>query len=160
MSYNNSDLIGSEDLVTYTNDKGETYGGGFNVNVVLMKKGFSPMITLNTSNTHNNGNIQKVSDLFENLAIPNWAIAYKNLENFQETIGKNYYGGSYNNEEEEDDEQNGGGVIDNDLYNKLLGLVTVDTNGNNINEIKGGSQKRKTKRLIKQKNKKTKKTKN
>jgi len=157
MSYNNSDLIGSEDLVTYTNDKGETYGGGFNVNVVLMKKGISPMITLNNNN--NNGTIQKVSDLFENLAIPNWAIAYKSLENVQDIMGKNYYGGSYNSEDNEDD-QNGEGVIDNDLYNKLLGLVTVDTNGNNINEIKGGSQKRKTKRLIKQKNKKTKKTKN
>ena len=190
MSY--SDLIGTEDLVTYSDENGNIYGGGFNVNVVLMKKGISPMVTLNATK----GNIEKVSDLFENLAIPNWAIAYKNLEGsyLQETIGKNYYGGSDDNNGGEGEGEGEDEVVDNDLYNKLLGFVSVDKDGNNMNEMnnanemndvnemndanemnntndanemndandtnretKGGSKKKKSRRLIKNKNKKTRK---
>ena len=151
MDYINSDSIGSEDLVIYTDEQGKTCGSGFNVNLVLMKKGISPMVTLNNNKKY----IEKVSDLFENLAIPNWAIAYKNLENSQESIGKNYYGGSDNNDEDDDEKEEH--VVNNDLYDKLLGLVTVDKNGNIFNGLKGGINKRKSKRLIKNKNKKTKK---
>ena len=63
----------------------------------------------------------------------------------------------YNENDSENDtdktnEQEGGSVISDDLYNKLLGLVSVDANGNEIQEHK---PKKQSKRLFKNKNKKT-----
>jgi hypothetical protein len=149
--------IGGDDLVAYTDESGGVYSGGFNVKSVLMKLGISPIVTLNHQTKRSN--TDKVSELFENLAIPNWAIAYKNLHSgSEENIGKNYYGGRNESGVENDEE-----VVDDDLYNTLLGLVEVDKDGNDISEkdeIKGGGKhKKKTKRLLKLKktNKKTKK---
>lgn len=156
----NLNYIDNHDLVTYVDKDNGVYSGGLNVNSVLMKMGISPIKTLNK---HNPTNSEKVSDLFESLAIPNWVIAYKNLNgnsNYnEEPLGKNYYGGGIDDDEEEK-EQDENDVIDDDLYNTLLGLVTVDKDGNDI--IKGGaSNKKKSRRLIKKllNNKKTKKLK-
>lgn len=165
--------IGADDLVTYTDKDGGVYGGGFNVNSVLMKLGISPITTLNQNyNSNSISNSEKVSNLFENLVIPNWAIAYKNLHgssnnnnnNIEELVGKNYYGGGDDPDIEDDSgDENGGEVVNDDIYNTLLGLVTVDKDGNEISEsngtIGGGKNKKKTKRLLKKGNK-NKKTKN
>lgn len=163
--------IGADELVTYTDKEGGVYSGGFNVNSVLMKLGVSPITTLNQNYKPN---AEKVSDLFENLVIPNWAIAYKNLNgssNYnEELIGANYYGGGDDEDIEDDvDDENGGDVVNDDIYNTLLGLVTVDKDGNEINKsnsslgtvgaVGGGKIKKRTRRLLKKsnKNKKTKK---
>ena len=150
--------IGADELVTYKQDGG-VYSGGFNVNSVLMKLGISPMVTLNNNNNLNS-NTDKVSDLFESLAIPNWAIAYKNLYGgSSSSSGFDDYSTEFNKEYDNDDDA----VVDDDIYNTLLGLVSVDKDGNEIsetNDIKeGGKNKKKSRRLLKKsnKNKKTKK---
>jgi len=156
--------IGADELVTYKQDGG-VYSGGFNVNSVLMKLGISPMVTLNNNNNNLNSNTDKVSDLFESLAIPNWAIAYKNLYGGSgSSSGSSFnYNDDYSTEFNKEDDNDDDAVVDDDIYNTLLGLVSVDKDGNEIsetNEVKeGGKNKKKSRRLLKKsnKNKKTKK---
>jgi len=165
--------IGADELVTYKQDGG-VYSGGFNVNSVLMKLGISPMVTLN-NNSNLNSNTDKVSDLFESLAIPNWAIAYKNLyggsgsgsgSSSGSSSSFNYiddYSTEFNTEFNREDDNDDDAVVDDDIYNTLLGLVSVDKDGNEISETndvkEGGKNKKKSRRLLKKsnKNKKTKK---
>lgn len=75
----NINYIGPDELI-YNND-GEIHSGGFNINSIMMKNGMSPIMTLNSNNfmIHQNGGaneINKVSDLFANLVIPNWNLSY------------------------------------------------------------------------------------
>ena len=65
-------LLSANDLVFNKMPNGEIYGGGFNLNSILMKKGISPIRTIN--HPHQIGG--NVSDLFNNLAVPNWALSY------------------------------------------------------------------------------------
>lgn len=152
--------IGVDELITYTDQKGGIYSGGFSLNNILKKMGESPIITLNTNQTGGNG--EKVSDLFKDLAIPIHALSYKigGLSNNQHDPDYSNYN-SDNESEESDNEsdynsdtvtpqQDGGNIISDDLYNKLLGLVSVDINGNEIQEKK---MKKQSKRLLKSKNK-------
>jgi len=111
--------IGVDELI-YNND-GEIHSGGFSVNSIMLKNGLSPILTLN----NNNSNIdliqsggEKVSDLFNNLVIPNWSLSY-NYKN-----GAIYQGGAninHKNIENDDDV-----VAEEELHEKLLNLVKVD----------------------------------
>jgi hypothetical protein len=128
MNLNNS-YIGPDELI-YNND-GEIHSGGFSVNSIMLKNGLSPIMTLNNNNANANANViqmgagDKVSDLFNNLVVPNWSLSY-NYKN-----GAVYEGGSngviYNTsnkkrgDEEDDDE-----VMEEALHDKLLNLVKVD----------------------------------
>jgi len=114
----NHSYIGPDELI-YNND-GEIHSGGFSVNSIMLKNGLSPIVTLN--NNINKDFIQngreKVSDLFNNLVIPNWSLSY-NYKN-----GPVYQGGAnINNKRDENDEDV---VIEEDLHEKLLNLVKVD----------------------------------
>ena len=130
---NNSNYIGPNELI-FNNDEG-IHSGGFNINSIMMKKGLSPIMTLNSnsfSDGQNGGSheINKVSDLFNNLVIPNWSLSY-NYKN----------GGSFverNNKYDEDD------IIENDLHDKLLNLVKVHEN-----EMKEIANKNKTRKYNK-----------
>lgn len=65
-----------EDLIFYKdNNTGKIMSGGYSIDSILLKEGLSPMITLNTDYEQDSlkdslkgGN--KVSNIFENLAIP------------------------------------------------------------------------------------------
>jgi translation elongation factor P/translation initiation factor 5A len=150
----NTSYIGPDELI-YNNDGG-IHSGGFNINSIMMKNGLSPIITLNSntnSNTDSNtvssnirqqfggssGNeINKVSDMFNNLVIPNWSLSY-NYKN----------GGSFverNNKYEDDD------VIEDELHDKLLNLVKMHEN-----EMKEIVSKKKTRKGLKNPNSITKK---
>jgi hypothetical protein len=104
-----------------------------------MKAGMSPIMTLNNQL---GGGSKKVSDLFENLVVPNWALSYSN-----KMMGG---GGKHIHENEEEDEDIED--IDDNLHDKLLELVKEhDTkiyndakiyNENKLKQIK----KRKTKK--------------
>ena len=61
--------IDGNELVYYT-DNNNVYSGGFNVNSIIKKQGGSPIMTLNNPG-QSGGN---VSDIFNNLAVPNWAL--------------------------------------------------------------------------------------
>jgi hypothetical protein len=59
------------------------------------------------------GGGNKVSDLFNDLVVPNWALTYNNR-----IIGGKYKEVQHNDDSESDDE-----VISDDLHDKLLDLV-------------------------------------
>lgn len=139
--------IGANEFV-FNNDKdGGIHSGGFSVNSIMMKGGISPIMTLNHSTTQKGG-ANKVSDLFNDLVVPNWVLSYPTI-----------YGGdskSNNNSDEDTDEDD---VIDDDIHDKLLDLIKQDDNKmqnkkkratkKNIKiqapKLKGGTQKQKQK---------------
>ena len=164
----NNNIIGTDELIIYKDQKGGIYSGGFSLNNMLKKMGVSPIITLNKNIT---GGGEQVSDLFKDLAIPIHALYLKNGRSDNSSNYRNSETSTYSNEnsdsehdtdnDSENDSENdtdktneheGGSVISDDLYNKLLGLVSVDANGNEIQEHK---PKKQSKRLFKNKNKKT-----
>jgi len=110
--------IGPDELI-YNND-GEIHSGGFSVNSIMLKNGLSPIITLNQSNIIGGGtNESKVSDLFNNLVVPNWSLSYNYKNGGTNNILNNK---KIHNEENDDD------MIDDSLHDKLLNLVKVDNN--------------------------------
>ena len=103
--------IGANDLVFNNNKVDGIFGGGFSVNSIMMKSGISPIMTLNGNNMQNGGSTGKVSDIFGGLAIP--AYAYHNGG----SKNNSYKDHNHGNDDSEDD------IIDDDLHDKLLGLV-------------------------------------
>lgn len=105
------DYIGPDELV-FNNDKvGGIHSGGFSVNSIMMKAGMSPIMTINSQQF---GGGDKVSDLFNDLVIPNWTLSYNN----RIIGGNNYKEVEHKEHDDEDDE-----TIDDDLHDKLLDLV-------------------------------------
>jgi hypothetical protein len=105
------DYIGADELIFNNDTKEGIYSGGFNVQSIMMKAGMSPIMTLNTEQF---GGGEKVSDLFNNLVVPNWTLSYNNR----------IMGGKYKEvdwENSDDDEEDD--VVDDDLHEKLLALV-------------------------------------
>ena len=160
----NNNIIGPNELIIYKNPEGGIYSGGFSLNNMLKNIGQSPIITLNNNTT---GGGEQVSDLFKDLAIPIHALYLKNGGSEKSSNYHNNTSNSNVNSDNDDDEQDdsdnevddyntqkGGNIISDDLYNKLLGLVSVDVKGNEIHDMK---PKKQTKRLLKNKNKKTRK---
>ena len=105
------DYIGADELVFNANKELGVYSGGFSVDSVMLKAGLSPIMTIN--NSIQTGGTDKVSDLFQDLVIPNWALSYNN----KIIVGGISNGNVDDSEDEEDDD------IDDDLHDKLIGLV-------------------------------------
>ena len=122
---NDIDYIGANELVFNTDNETGIYSGGFSVNSIMMKAGMSPIMTLNTQS----GGSNKVSDLFDSLVVPNWALSYNNR----------MLGGEYKEKFEEEEESDDD--IDDELHDKLLGLVKEHEN--NLNKQ---TKKKKTRR--------------
>jgi hypothetical protein len=106
------DYIGANELVFNNDIKEGIYSGGFNVKSIMMKAGMSPIMTVNTVQT---GGGDKVSDLFNDIVIPNWALSYNNR----------IVGGKYKEVEHDDSDEDD--VIDDDLHEQLLDLVKEHT---------------------------------
>lgn len=131
--------INYEELV-FNHDK-SIQSGGFSVSSIFMKSGISPIMTMNTDNILQNGGSNKVSDLFQNLAVPNWATMYKMT------------GGEYKDINDDDSD------IDDELHDKLLDLVkeheiNMKKKNNKSNKIEHGGKKNVTKKKRKQKTEK------
>jgi hypothetical protein len=103
------DYIGADELVFNNDIKEGIHSGGFDVKSIMMKYGMSPIMTVNNEQT---GGGEKVSDLFNNLVVPNWTLSYNNR-----IVGGKYKEDESNDDSDEDD------VIDDDLHEKLLELV-------------------------------------
>jgi hypothetical protein len=115
------DYIGANELVFNTDKEAGIYSGGFSINSIMMKSGLSPILTVNKP--LQSGGASQVSDLFKDLVIPNWALSYS------------MKGGEYKDESSDSESD-----IDDDLHDKLLGLVRE-------HDIKSaGSKKKKTRR--------------
>ena len=106
------DYIGAAELLFNNDIDNGIHSGGFSVNSIMMKAGMSPIMTLNNNDSMIGGG-NKVSDLFNDLVVPNWAITYNNR-----IIGGKYKEVEHNDDSESDDE-----VISDDLHDKLLDLV-------------------------------------
>ncbi len=107
---NNVDYIGAGELV-YNTDGGGIQSGGFSVESIMMKAGMSPIKTMNENPYQSGGN---VSDLFKNLVIPSWTLSYDNLIGGGKSKMDNF---------SDDDEGVNDEAIDDELHDKLLGLV-------------------------------------
>jgi hypothetical protein len=137
--------IGPDELVFNNDVNGNIHSGGFNVNSIMMKNGMSPIMTWNESNASQIGGAEKVSDLFNNLVIPNWSISY----NYK------HLGGSRVQQNKEN-EDNNDEVITEDLHEKLLNLVRASNDEikqtkNKISKKKNNKNNKKTKKQKKQK---------
>jgi hypothetical protein len=131
---NEIDYLGVNDLVFHNDIKEGIHSGGFSVKSALMKSGLSPIMTLNTEKV---GGSNNVSDLFNDLVIPNWALSYNNK----------FVGGKYEHDSESEDE-----TIENDLHDKLLDLVREHENKKNVNNTFKNNKKT-TKRIKNKTNK-------
>jgi hypothetical protein len=123
---NNINYIGGDELVFNSDESGGINSGGFSVNSIMMKAGMSPIMTLN--NQYGGGD--QVSDLFNNLVIPNWALSYDNRMT----------GGKYNDNIDSDSDDE----VDGDLHDKLIDLVKQHENEK---VKKGGKKKTKKQKL-------------
>jgi hypothetical protein len=140
---NIDNYIGPDELIYNIDAPNAIYSGGFNINSIMMKKNLSPIITFNNSNNEKIGGMRNVSDLFDNLVVPNWALSY------------NYKKGGMSMTETEDDD-----IIEEDLHDKLINLVKVRDEElrekkNTKNENKGKKYTKKT--IMRKSNKKSKK---
>jgi hypothetical protein len=140
---NEVEYIGANELLFNNDNENGIYSGGFNINSIMMKAGMSPILTVNNQSGGNN----KVSDLFDNLVIPNWALSYRMT------------GGDYKENDEqlnEDTSEDTSEELDDDLHDKLLGLVkehdnkisklnkiNKKTRKPKINSKKGGTKRKK-----------------
>jgi hypothetical protein len=118
------DYIGANELVFNTDKENGVYSGGFSVNSIMMKSGLSPILTINKP--LQSGGSTKVSDLFNDLVIPNWALSYS------------MRGGEYKDESSDSESD-----IDDELHDKLLGLVREHDN-----KINQQNKKKKTRRHL------------
>jgi hypothetical protein len=141
MSESGINYIGGDELVFNNDTDLGIHSGGFSVNSIMLKAGMSPIMTVNSDQL--GGTNEKVSDLFNNLVIPNWTLSYNNR----------LTGGKYKEIEKKINDSDDD-VIDDDLHEKLLDLVKQ----HEITAQKAKSNKKVTKR-IKNKNAGTKRRK-
>jgi hypothetical protein len=133
-----SSYIGPDELI-YNNDmNGNIHSGGFNVDSIMLKNGWSPIITLNINNKDQMGGAEKVSDLFNNLVVPNWSLSY----NYKHFGGRNE---KIHTNEDNDDENDD--VITEELHEKLLNLVRVSEEEMKKSSKDNNKSKNKTKKI-------------
>jgi hypothetical protein len=104
--------IDGNDLVFYGDSDKQIYSGGFSVNSIMMKSGISPFTTLNNINGQIGGN---VSDLFKDLVVPSWLVSQESK----------FSGGTRHIKKSDDDSSEDDEIISDELYDKLVDLVTV-----------------------------------
>ena len=134
---NTNIYIGGNELVFNTTDSKQFIGGGFSVPAIMIKSGIAPIQTLN-SHVQIGGDSNKVSNLFEHLALPHWATKY------------NMNGGEYKEHDNKNDSDTDSD-IDDELHDKLLDLVKEHDN-----KLKTKFKKTKKNTSIDKKNNKTK----
>lgn len=120
-----------DDFVLYKKG-GKVISGGFNVESIMMSRGVPTMTTYNHPNNYES---EKVSDLFKNLVVPS-GLYFMSVKNIADKNGI-----KYDDESKEDLE-----VINDDIYEKLLGLATVE-------KIDSNNKKRRTRKMKKDTNK-------
>jgi len=129
--------IGVNELVFNKDEENGIYSGGFSVNSIMLKNGISPIITMNSQM---GGNINQVSDLFNDLVVPNWLLS----QPYKFSGGSNYDNGKELIE--------GGDGIEDDLHNKLLELASTPVKTvkkKKTQKVKLQTNKKLTKRRLK-----------
>lgn len=140
--------IGPDELIFNNDVNGNIHSGGFDVNSIMMKNGMSPIMTWNESNASQIGGAEKVSDLFNNLVIPNWSISYNYKHLGGTIIRQNKENHNINNDDE---------VITEELHEKLLSLVKTSEDDIKQKQIKSHKNTKKNNKIVKTNKKGTKK---
>ena len=83
------------EFIYYTDKDGCINSGGFCIKSVMLKNKISPIMTLNKPFNEEN-QINKVSDIFDDLVLPNWAylqpkVVINNKDYNENIINKNKY---------------------------------------------------------------------
>jgi hypothetical protein len=134
MEENTNIYIDGNELIFTESKDGKQYGGGFSAKDIISKSGISQVMSMNLNNSQTGGDFGQVSDLFKNLAVPNWAIKY------------NMTGGEYKEHDSDSD-------IDDDLHDKLFELVKdVKQKHKKTKKSKNINNKNKTKKKYLKKN--------
>jgi len=107
-------LLNYTDLVLNKTDSGEYIGGGYKINNNLLNKGINPLTITNVENNQVGGNGELVSSMFKNLVVPT------SLLYLQQNIGETL--NTYPTESS--------GVIEESTYDKLLSLISPETQKN------------------------------
>ena len=131
-----TELLSADDLIFEKNNEKGIYSGGFRVNNIFIKQGISPIITLGGSSNieeKKKGNLKNnnVGDLWSDLVVPNWAFQLGDITKHS------FYKNNKNIDEND--------FIDNTLYDKLIGLVSI-SNNKEIQKIKQHTKKIKNKK--------------
>ena len=90
---------------------------GFSVDSIMLKNKISPIRTINT---HNLSNADLVSDLFNDLVVPNWAFTHNHRCAYDDTCEDEieHHNSKYNDCDCENND-----VIDDELYDRLFDLI-------------------------------------
>ena len=141
----NENMFESKDMIFNNQSGGGIQSGGLSIKSIMMSKGISPIMSINTDK--DSKNVERVSELFENLVIP------LGLINGIKNINSGYSSG-YNNDDEKyiyDDEcyEDKEDELDS-LYDKLLKLVEPDekeiNKNNDVLLFLGGNKKNKSRK--------------
>ena len=134
----NENMFESKDMI-FNQSGGGIQSGGLSIKSIMISKGLSPIMSINTDK--DTENVERVSELFENLVIPLGLInGIKNINssyNIDDT--KNIYDDECYEDKDDD--------IDS-LYDKLLNLVEPEQKEISNNELlfSGGKKKNKSKK--------------
>lgn len=103
-----------EDLIFYKDvNSGKIMSGGYTIDSILLKEGLSPMSTLNHDfDIIKGGSNQKVSNIFENLAVPAGLFYYEQKGGKDDNNPIHYQNAS---------------CVSEDLHDKLFKLVEINS---------------------------------
>ena len=163
-------IFSGNDLIFYKNTTtGNIMSGGYSIDSILLREGYSPITTLNTNtntNTNTNpdnqsgGESQNVSNIFENMVVPSGLFYYNNKGGKinEDDIGyengnkSNNESGNESKNESKNESNNQGNInytqskcISDDLHDKLFKLIEVRVN-KNIKSHKNKNQANKPKK--------------
>ena len=137
----NENMFESKDMIFNNQSGGGIQSGGLSIKSIMISKGMSPIMSINTDKETKN--VERVSELFENLVIPLGLInGIKNINS-----GYNIYDDEKNIYDDDCDEDNDDEI--DSLYDKLLQLVEPDKkeiSNNNELLLLGGKKKNKSKK--------------
>ena len=137
----NENMFESKDMIFNNQSGGGIQSGGLSIKSIMMSKGISPIMSINTDK--DSKNVERVSELFENLVIPLGLInGIKNMNSGYNVMDDERY--IYDDDECEEDKDE----IDS-LYDKLLKLVEPDEKEIKNNDdflFLGGKKKNKSRK--------------
>ena len=140
--YMNENIFGSNDMI-FNQSGGGIQSGGLSIKSMMISKGLSPIMSINIDKDP--ANVERVSDLFQNLVIPLGLI---------NGIRNNNYGYNIDYDDKKyiyDDDESCGEDKDNEidlLYDKLLKLVEPAEKEIDDNDLifLGGKKKNKSRK--------------
>lgn len=153
--------IDANELVFNNDKENGIYSGGFSVNSIMLKGGMSPIITLNNGvmkeqmKGQMKGGMKEemnnVSDIFNDLVVPNWTLSYHNMYNGGGNLEKDNKYDNIHNDTINDD------TINDDVHDRLLDLVKHYDKNNKNKSGKSNKERKKggTQRIKKLNNNKT-----